>query len=169
MGKRLAILAALAAYVIAEIYLLSVLVGLISISGVIFLLLVEFVLGAWIIKRAGVAALRSLNDSLVVGGSTAGAQAADKGLVALAGLLIAVPGVLTDVFGLALLIPPVRRWSGRVIKRAVTRRAEKYVGPVSPAGYSRGDEAIVVTSVIRDEDVRPQGPIAELPRPQDDR
>ena len=169
MGKRLAILAALAAYAIAEIYLLSVLVGLISVSGVIFLLLVEFVLGAWIIKRAGVAALRSLNDSLVVGDSTAGAQAADKGLVALAGLLIAVPGVLTDVFGLLLLIPPVRRWSGRVLKRSVSRRVEKYVGPVSPAGYSRGDEAIVVTSVIRDEDVQLREPIAELPRAADER
>lgn len=163
MGRRLAVLAGLAVYAIAEIYVLSLLVNAITISGVIFLLLVEFLLGVWIIKRAGVAALRSLNHTMVVGDPAASTQAADKGLIALAGLLIAIPGVLTDVVGLALLIPPIRNWTRGVLGRAINRRVERYVGPVSPAGFRRGDETIVVTSVIRDESTAPSAPIAELP------
>jgi UPF0716 protein FxsA len=37
-------------------------------------------------------------------------------LTVLAGLLLVVPGFLTDLVGIALLIAPVRRWCGRVFQ-----------------------------------------------------
>jgi UPF0716 protein FxsA len=155
--RRLLFLIAFGGYAILEIWLLTLLADVISISGVIFLCIALFFVGIYVIKLAGVAALRSLNDSLTptVTAATPGsaAAAASSGLLALGGLFIALPGPITTVLGLLLLIPFVRRFVARVTGRAISRRVDRYVGPVSPAGFSRGDETIVVTSVVRDEDV----------------
>ena len=43
-------------------------------------------------------------------------------LTVLAGLLLFLPGFLTDLVGVALLIGPVRRWCGAVLRRWVRRR-----------------------------------------------
>ena len=43
-------------------------------------------------------------------------------LTVLAGLLLFLPGFLTDLVGVALLIGPVRRWCGRTFRRWVRRR-----------------------------------------------
>jgi len=165
--RRLLILLGVTVYAVAEIWLLSIIAGYVGIGGVLLLLLFEFIIGAYIIKRAGIAALRSLNESLVAGNSQANAAAASSGLLALAGLLIAVPGVLTDVLGVLLVIPPVRRAVAQLAGRAISRRISRYVGPVSPAGFTRGDSTIVVTSVVRDEDPPPADPPLQLPtRPE---
>jgi UPF0716 protein FxsA len=160
--RRFLFLVAFAVYAIVEIWLLMLLADVITVSGVIFFCIVEFFLGIYIIKRAGLAALRSLNDSLAptVTAATPGssAAAASSGLMALGGLFIALPGPVTTVLGLLLLIPVVRRLVARASGRAISRRVERYVGPVSPAGFTRGDETIVVTSVVRDEDAPPPAP-----------
>ncbi|MFM9134632.1 MAG: FxsA family protein [bacterium] len=48
-------------------------------------------------------------------------SAAQRSLLIPAGALIAVPGFLTDIAGLALLLPPVRRLIARRIEAAVRR------------------------------------------------
>lgn len=51
----------------------------------------------------------------------AAATAAQRSLLVPAGLLIAVPGFITDAVGLILLLPPVRRSIAARIERAVRR------------------------------------------------
>ncbi len=160
--RRLLWLLGITAYAVAEIWVLSLLANYIGIGGVVLLLVLEFGIGVLIVRRAGISAVRSLNDSLVAGEQQAGRAAASSGLMALGGILIAIPGVLTDLLGLLLLIPPVRRWVARVSGRAISRRVERYVGPVSPAGFTRGDDTIVVTSVVRDDDSPVTRPPAQL-------
>jgi UPF0716 protein FxsA len=170
--RKFLFLVAFAAYAIVEIWLLMLLADVITVSGVIFFCIVEFFLGIYIIKRAGIAALRSLNDSLTptVTAATPGstAAAASSGLLALGGLFIALPGPVTTVPGLLLLVPFVRLLVARVSGRAISRRVERYVGPVSPAGFTRGDETIVVTSVVRDEDTPPPAPQRAIAEPEAD-
>jgi UPF0716 protein FxsA len=43
-------------------------------------------------------------------------------MTVLAGLLLILPGFLTDLVGIALLIPPARRWCGRVFQTWIGRR-----------------------------------------------
>lgn len=64
--------------------------------------------GAAVIRREGIRTLNGLRDALN-GGSLQDVNAADAALVYVAGLLLILPGFLSDLAGIALLIPPVRR------------------------------------------------------------
>jgi UPF0716 protein FxsA len=67
--------------------------------------------------RGGIARFR------VAVSDTANIQANASGfLTVLAGLLLFLPGFLTDLVGVALLIGPVRRWCGRAFRQRVRRR-----------------------------------------------
>ena len=92
------------------------------------------ILGAAVMRRAGFAAARSLRPVTVDGvavhagrssaSSRSGREVGDAGGLFVAGLLIAVPGLVTSAVGLLLLIPPLRRARRRAVSRAVRRRAE---------------------------------------------
>ena len=70
------------------------------------LLLVSFV-GAWLVKREGLGVWRRFRRQ-VEGGHVPGKELADGVLVMFAGALLISPGFVTDVFGILLLLPPVR-------------------------------------------------------------
>ena len=90
-------------------------------------------LGAFLLKREGVRSWRRFRDSARQG-VPAGNQVVD-GMVGLsAALLLLVPGFLTGLTGLALLIPPVRRIAtgrvrGATEKRVSSRTAGDLFGP----------------------------------------
>lgn len=64
--------------------------------------------GAAVIRRQGLRTLAGLRGALN-GGSLQEVNAADAALVYVAGLLLILPGFLSDLVGIALLIAPVRR------------------------------------------------------------
>ena len=64
--------------------------------------------GAAVIRRQGIRTLDGLRGALN-GGSLQEVNAADAALVYVAGLFLILPGFLSDLAGIALLIPPVRR------------------------------------------------------------
>lgn len=84
--------------------------------------------GAWLVKRQGIGTLARMRSELDDGRIPTGPMT-DGGLLAIAGLLLLIPGFVTDVFGLALLVPPVRggvrRWLGRrfSVRTARVRRS----------------------------------------------
>lgn len=83
------------------------------------------VLGAAVMRRAGAAAMRSLGSAPrpgVTGKRPDGAAVGDASLLFLAGALIALPGLVTSAFGLALLVRPLRRVLGAGIVVWFTRR-----------------------------------------------
>ena len=87
------------------------------------LLILVSAVGAVIVKAQGLTALRrAITD--VEGRRVPSSALADAALLAAAGALVLIPGFVTDVFGLLLLVPPVRsgvrwllrrRWSKRFV------------------------------------------------------
>ncbi len=79
------------------------------------------VLGAVLLKREGVRAWRRLRSAVNEGRPPGGD--AGTGVAGLAGaLLLLGPGFITDTVGLLLLVPPVRAFTGRRIRRATEAR-----------------------------------------------
>ncbi|NJC72139.1 FxsA family protein [Planosporangium thailandense] len=83
-------------------------------------LLAVSAVGAWLVPRQGVRAWRRFRAA-AVDGRAPGRQATD-GLVGLIGaLLLAVPGFVTGLAGVALLTPPLRRFARGRVERSVER------------------------------------------------
>ena len=97
------------------------------------------VFGAWLVKRQGVGTLARMRRELDDGRIPTGPMT-DGGLLALAGFLLLIPGFVTDVFGLALLVPPVRTGVRRGLSRRFTVRTAR-VRRVRRSDYLDVDEA----------------------------
>lgn len=91
-------------YPLAEILTAMGVASLIGWTWTIVLLAVGIPIGWTITKRAGARVLTQMQESLTQGTMPA------QGLSVLAGLLITIPGFLTDALGALLLIPPVQGW-----------------------------------------------------------
>jgi UPF0716 protein FxsA len=74
-----------------------------TLLGVVVMALV----GALVIRWQGLAVIGKLQDA-VARGQLPGRQLADAMLIGLAGLLLILPGYVSDLVGLLLLVPPVR-------------------------------------------------------------
>jgi len=93
------------------------------------LLLVVSVVGAWLVKKEGLSVVHRAQEQ-VRRGQVPGRELVDGVLILFAGALMLTPGFFTDVFGIALLLPPVRAAlraaaSTRLSKRAALR-LERY-------------------------------------------
>lgn len=73
-------------------------------------------LGAWLARREGFRALSRVRQDLAEG-RLPGDSTLDAVLILMAGVLMIVPGLLTDVAGILLLIPPGRAWIRNWLKR----------------------------------------------------
>ncbi|MFF7531200.1 FxsA family membrane protein [Streptomyces bobili] len=110
----------LAAWLVLEIWLLTVVAGATSGFVVFLLLLAGFLLGSVVIKRAGRRAFQNLNEALQRG--TPPSSGGGSGLTMLGGLLLMIPGLASDALGLLLLLPPVQKAVGRYAERTVDRK-----------------------------------------------
>src|ERR1044071_5688258 len=90
----------IAAWLVLEIWLLSVVAGAASGFAVLLLLVAGFVLGSVVIKRAGRRAFRALSETLQRqqdGASPQGRKNSEgNGLMMLGGLLLMLPGLVSD-------------------------------------------------------------------------
>ncbi len=116
----------IAAWAVVEIWLLVLVAQATSGLVVLLILVAGFVLGAAAVKRAGRSAWRNLTASVAAQQQGTPPVAPDKdgrnGLAMLGGLLLMVPGLLSDAAALLLLAPPTRRLAGRLVDRAMRRR-----------------------------------------------
>ncbi|MBR8640682.1 FxsA family protein [Streptomyces tuirus] len=161
----------IAAWLVLEIWLLTMIAG--ASSGlVVFLVLVAgFVLGAVVIKRAGRRAFRNLSEALQQQQSGVMPEAArpnseGNGLMMLGGLLLMIPGVVSDAVGLLLLLPPVQKAVSRSAERTFERKLREadpgtLGGAFQQARMHRPDGKVVQGEVIRDE----PGDAPREPRP----
>lgn len=67
------------------------------------------VLGAWLSRLQGISIYRQIQAELAAGRMPTDAMI-DGVMIFLAGLLLVAPGVLTDLVGATVLIPPIRRF-----------------------------------------------------------
>jgi UPF0716 protein FxsA len=124
--------------VLLEIVTFVLVAYAIGVLWAVLLVIATGILGGWLLRREGVRAWRSLRDS-ASSGQPVGAEAV-PGVVGLTGaLLLVVPGFLTDVVGLALLIPPVRQLAASGVRRFAERRL-----PSSTAGDLFGPRRVRV-------------------------
>jgi UPF0716 protein FxsA len=153
-----------AAWLVLEIWLLTVVAGASSGFTVFLLLLAGFVAGAAVIKKAGRRAFQNLNEALQRGGTPQ--SSGGNGLMMLGGLLLMIPGLISDVVGLLLLIPPVQKTLSRLTERTLDRKLRE----AAPGGFGdafqqarihRPDGRVVQGEVVRDE----PGDTPQDPRP----
>ncbi|MFJ8084698.1 FxsA family membrane protein [Streptomyces sp. NPDC096205] len=155
----------IAAWLVLEIWLLTLVAGAANGFTVFLLLVAGILLGAAVVKRAGRRAFQNLNQAVQRGGTPSGSEG--NGWLMLGGLLLILPGLVSDVLGLILLIPPVQKALGRRAERTFERRL-RAAGPGSlgdafqQARIHRPDGKVVQGEVIRDE---PRGDAPQEPRP----
>ena len=94
------------------------------------LLIFTTLLGCWLLQREGRRAWGALLESLGRGSLPPG-RTADAVLVMVGGLLLILPGFISDIVGLLLLIPPSRRLVrstlGKLFVRAIGNPSEQPV------------------------------------------
>ena len=89
--------------------------------------------GVWIVKQQGTGAWRRIRTDLAVG-RVPGTALIDGGLILAAGVLFIIPGFVTDVVAVLLLLPPVRA----IVRNALARRWRVSTSVVTASGV-RGD------------------------------
>ena len=89
-------------------------------------LLLIAVVGAMLVRRQGIAAWRSLNGSLRAG-EPPSRELADAAVLVFAGVLLILPGFLTDLVAVLLLFPLTRPLARRPLERALARAAANRV------------------------------------------
>ncbi|HYH32959.1 MAG TPA: FxsA family protein [Pseudonocardia sp.] len=109
-------------YLVIEIVALVALGSAIGLGWTLLVLLAGSVLGLWLARREGVRAAQALAEA-VGNRRVPTAELTDGMLVAAGGVLLFVPGLVTDVAGLLLLLPPVRALARRRLVRAAEKRS----------------------------------------------
>ncbi len=125
--------------------------------GVTLLLIVAFAfLGASVMRRAGASWWRSLRLDQSTGQLPDGRAAASSALLFLAGLLLFLPGFISDVVGLLLLLPPVR---GLLLTATTAWFVRRFTAVTAPGGtriWTRPGR-VIQGEVVRD-DLHPDQP-----------
>jgi UPF0716 protein FxsA len=177
----------LGVWLVLEIWLLVVVGNAAGGFTVLALLVGGAVLGAVVIKSAGRRAFQNfqnLTRTLQRRQQAGGAVQPDEpdevsgggrnGFLMLGGLLIMVPGLITDAVGLLLLLPWVRSMVGQYTERSLERRMRGAMPGSGALGDAfqqartrRPDGKVVQGEVIKDSERtgRPRGDGDEGPRP----
>ncbi len=106
---------------IAELYVIIEVGQAIGVLPTIAILLVDSLVGSWLLRQQGRAAWRRFNAALQARRAPA-TETVDGALILFGGALLLTPGFLTDLLGLALLLPPSRAAVRRVLTRRLTGR-----------------------------------------------
>lgn len=113
---------ALLLYVIVEVAAVWAVASYVGGLWTILLLLGGAIVGSWLARREGGKAMRAVMAAAQAGRS--GHQEVTDGmLVALGGVLIFLPGFVTDILGLLVMVPPTRT----LLRKAWLRRLERRV------------------------------------------
>jgi UPF0716 protein FxsA len=120
---------------IVELYVIIQVGGSIGVGPTIALLLIDSLLGAFLLRQQGRAAWVSFNRAMAEN-RVPHKEVLDGVLVIFGAALLLTPGFITDIFGLILLIPPTRAIVRAFIKRFALARYT--MGPRAAMwGYGR--------------------------------
>jgi UPF0716 protein FxsA len=151
--------------VVAFVVALAIVVGIVEITvaiqigqligalNTIGLLILVSLIGAWLVKRQGLGVMARIREQRMAGRLPA-AEVFDGALILVAGVLLVIPGFVTDALGLLLLFPPIRA----VARGFVSRRVMREVEMVRSRQWTRGERP-------PPEYVPPEAPRRPPPRP----
>jgi UPF0716 protein FxsA len=126
---------------LAEIYVAVQVGHAIGALNTVGLLLLLSITGAWLTKHAGLSVISRIRRQLEASQMPTN-ELIDGGLVLAAGLLLIVPGFITDALGLALLFPPTRRTARGILKRRFRTRVT-YLGRPMGNGRLEGPDDVI--------------------------
>jgi UPF0716 protein FxsA len=127
----------------------------------VLLLVLDSLLGVWLLRREGVRTWQALRDALAQA-RLPGREIADAALVLVGGTLLLTPGFVTDAVGFLLVMPPTRPVARRLLLRLLARRlAGASLDPTVPGpGEARrpGRGPTVVEGEVVPPDADPRRP-----------
>ncbi len=121
---------------IAELWLIIEVGGAIGVLPTLGLLILDSLLGAWLLRSQGRQAWARFNAALEQRKVPA-REVFDGAMIILGGALLLTPGFITDVFGLCLLLPPTRAVIRRGRHRA-GQAADRFGWVVTGVGSRAG-------------------------------
>lgn len=143
---------------IAELYVIIQVGQAIGALPTIGLLVLDSVLGSWLVRSQGRAVWLRFRTALAVGRPPA-RETIDGALVIVGGALMLAPGFITDAFGALLLLPPTRA----VVRRGILRNARSRLfaglgvaGGAAPRARTRQDYDVDATAREIDPPVLPR-------------
>lgn len=135
---------------LAELWLLFQLSGMFGFWTTIFVVIATGALGASLARWQGWRALHRVQTEMRQG--MLPAQALGDGvLILVAGVLLITPGILTDVLGLSLLIPPLRAGIRKGIQLWMAKHIQVQTSSTwqePQAGHQPGGDTIVEARVL---------------------
>lgn len=113
---------------VVELWLILEVGSMIGAGPTIALLLADSLLGAWLVRSQGSAVWVRFRGAAESGRIPAN-EAVDGGLVILGGTLLLLPGFLSDIVGLAFVLPPTRKlFRGRAMRFVMRRTKVTFMG-----------------------------------------
>ncbi|RKH25342.1 FxsA family protein [Corallococcus sicarius] len=145
---------------LAELYLLISLGHHIGLGATLGLLAASAVLGSLIARKQGERVFRNWREAMAGGGVPEEGLLSGV-LVMMGGALLIAPGFISDVIGLALMVPPLRRWVTARVRSSLEQTLRS--GTVRVTHFSVGR----VPGVDPLDPVRSQGPFQDARRFED--
>ncbi|WP_329180888.1 FxsA family membrane protein [Streptomyces sp. NBC_01477] len=172
----------IAAWAVLEIWLLVLVAEATSGLVVLLCIVAGFVLGAAAVKRAGRSAWRNLTSAVqqqqnAAQGTAQGATVAPvgggrTGLHMLGGVLLIIPGFLSDAVALVLLFPPTRKLAGSLAERAAERSLRRHPPAADPGSlgdfFQQAQQAGEQTRIHRPDGKVIQGEVVDRDEPPKD-
>lgn len=125
---------------LAELFVLIEVGGQIGALPTVAILVIDSILGSLLLRSQGREAWRRFNQALAAGRPPA-REVLDGGLIIFGGAFLITPGFLTDLVGLALLVPPTRAVVRRVLVGHFSKRAVVGVAAATARRRRRTREA----------------------------
>ncbi len=101
---------------IAELFVAFEVAKAIGFLLMVLLLVISWPIGSWAMRSQGRVAMRHLREAVAAGRPPAG-SILEGALVFAGGVLLIIPGFISDVFGVLLLFPPTRAVARRIAAR----------------------------------------------------
>jgi UPF0716 protein FxsA len=137
---------------IAELAVLIQVGQLIGVWWTVALLVLDALLGSWLLRTQSRAAWRRFNDALAAG-KIPHREVIDGVLVIFGGVLLLTPGFITDIFGLLFLLPPTRvLLRGLLVRRGALKLVGAMPGTAAPPNGRARPGDIEGTAVDVDSD-----------------
>jgi UPF0716 protein FxsA len=134
-------------WLIAEVFVVIKVAGAIGAALTVVLLIASWPIGLWALRSQGGAAWRRLRAAVEQGRPPA-SEVVDGALVLLGGVLLIVPGFITDVLGILLLAP-----TRRLMRPVLLRNAQSRLFVSGPwSGGGAGTRSYDVDSTATDID-----------------
>jgi UPF0716 protein FxsA len=165
---------------VVEIYVIVQVGQEIGALPTVALLIIESLIGAWLVRREGRRAWDALRTAVGTG-RLPGGELADAALVLVGGTLLLTPGFVSDLVGFLLILPLTRPLARRALGFLVAGRIAASVGrfgtvppgwspaggrPSGPSGGAAGRRGgpVVQGEVVRDDVLDDDGPDPDAPR-----